>query len=172
MFCGYTIMDTPNYYQETKILKGSDVLEKLCDECLSLGEKVLIVFAENMIKKSGLYARVVSLLNICGIAHITYECAGLRYTPEEKKSAIELAKKENVQLVLAIGDEQLMCFTKIVAHDFHSDEPVIHQQKKHLPIINISAILRKEIKMDSNFAYPKDYYAEIKPVALFMDYDF
>lgn len=167
-----TIMDTINYYQETKILKGSDVLEKLCDECLCLGKKVLIVFSENIIKQSGLYARVISLLNICGIEHITYECAGLHYTAEEKKNAIALGKKENVQLILSIGDEQLMCFTKIVAHDFHSDEVLIHEQKKHLPIINISAILKKEIKRGFDFAYPKNYYADIKPVALFLDYEF
>nr|WP_294894266.1 iron-containing alcohol dehydrogenase [uncultured Pedobacter sp.] len=165
-------MEGASYHHETKILKGSNVLEKLCEECLSLGDKVLIVFSEDAIKQSGLYARVVSLLNICGIDHITYECNGTNYSAEETKKAIQLAKKENVQLVLAIGDEELMYFTKIVAHDFHKDDVTVNNQKKHLPIINIASILNANKKEDFNFECASPYYKQIKPIALFVDYDF
>lgn len=162
-------MENTKNHHETKVLKGSNVLEKLCDECLSLGDKVLIVFSENSIKQSGLYARVISLLNICGIEHITFECAGSTYSEQERRDAIELGKKKNVNLVLAIGDEELMCFTKIVAHDFHADE-FVNKPVKHLPIINIASIIKGSKSVD--FVPANNYYTHIKPVALFLDYEF
>lgn len=165
-------METINYHHETKILQGSNVLEQLCDECLSLGDKVLIVFSENRIKQSGLYARVVSLLNICGIDHITYECAGNDYSLDEKKNAIELGRAENVKLVLSIGDEQLMCFTKIVAHDFHHQSLIENVKISHLPIINISTMLNGSRKIDFDFVDYKTQYAQVKPATIFMDFDF
>ncbi|WP_017258700.1 iron-containing alcohol dehydrogenase [Pedobacter arcticus] len=164
-------MDNTNYHYETKILKGSNVLENLCDECLFFGNKVLVVFSENAIKQSGLYARVVSLLNINGIEHITYECAGNNYTSEDINSAIELGKKENVQMILSIGDEELTYFTKVVAHDFHGADLGIAKQKKHLPIINISSLLKSNKKSDFDFLVFTACYAAIKPVAQFLDYD-
>ncbi|HET8827687.1 MAG TPA: iron-containing alcohol dehydrogenase [Pelobium sp.] len=165
-------MESKIQHHETKILKGRSVLENLCEECLFLGDKVLIVFADNAIKQSGLYARVVSLLNICGIEHVTYECSGLHYTAEEITNAIALGKQENVQLVLAIGDEELMCFTKIVAYGFHGQDLISDGAPTHLPIINVSAILKQNTKRELDFVYPKNNYAHIKPVALFLDYDF
>ncbi len=167
-----SFMENTNYYQETKVLKGSNALEKLCDECLFLGDKVLIVFSENRIRQSGLYARVVSLLNISGVEHITYECSGLPYSAEEKEKAIALGKKENVQLVLSIGDEELMYFTKMVAHDYHTHGLTNIKPQKHLPIINVSAILKESAKRDLDFEYSNSFYAHIKPTTLFLDYDF
>lgn len=165
-------MESKVHHNGTKILKGRSVLENLCEECLFLGDKVLIVFAENAIKQSGLYARIVSLLNICGIEHITYECSGLHYTAEEITKAIALGKQENVQLVLAIGDDELMCFTKIVAHGFHDQDLIRDEKPTHLPIINVKAILKQNTKRALDSGYPKNNYAHIKPVALFLDYDF
>lgn len=164
-------MDNTTYHYETKILKGNNVLENLCDECFFWGNKVLIVFSENAIKQSGLYARVVSLLNINGIEHITYECAGNNYSTEDINRAIRLGKKENVQMILSIGDEEFTCFTKIVAHDFYGADSADVKQKKHLPIINISSLLKSSKKLDFDFSTFTAYYADIKPVAQFLDYD-
>ncbi len=166
-----TLMENTNYNHETKILKGSNVLESLCDECLFLGDKVLIVFSENAIKQSGLYERVVSLLNIRGIEHSTYECLSNNYKAEEIDNAVKLGKQENVQLVLSIGDEALTYFTKIVAHDFHATDLAATKQKKHLPIINVSALLKGNVNDDLGALSSRTYYADIKPAALFLDYD-
>lgn len=163
-------MSEKTYQTETKILKGKNVLEQLCDECLSLGDKILIVFSENMVKQSGLYARVVSLLNICGIEHITYECEGKTYSDDEIKNAVNLGKKENVHLVLAIGDEELMCFSKIVAYKFHEDVKVTTSAKAHLPIINITSFLNKSINAPiQDFALN---YHHVIPTTSFVDFEY
>jgi len=165
-------MSNKTYQTETKILKGKNVLEQLCDECLSLGDKVLIVFSENMIKQSGLYARVVSLLNICGIEHITYECEGKSYSDTEINNAVELGKKENVQLVLAIGDEELMCFSKIVAHKFHNDAKAEKPESAHLPIINITSLLNLGNHNNQNIQDIALNYHHVKPATSFVDFDY
>ena len=164
-------MESENYHFETKILKGSDVLENLCDECLSLGDKVLIVFSENAIKQSGVYARVVSLFNIRGIAHITYECTTSNYNAEEIEKASKLGSEQKVQLILSIGDEELTYFTKIVAHDVNEVLPTASKKPKHLPIINVSSLLKSSGKADFGFVKNQNYYADIKPSALFLDYE-
>ncbi len=165
-------MSDKTYQTETKILRGKNVLEHLCDECLSLGDKILIVFSENMIKQSGLYARVVSLLNICGIEHITYECESKTYSDSEIKNAVELGKKENVQLVLAIGDEQLMCFSKIVAHTFYNDVKAPQSTKPHLPIINITSFLNLNNDTNTPVQNVALNYHHVKPTTSFVDFEY
>lgn len=170
--CGIYNMENISSHQETKELKGSNALDQLCKECNSLGNKVLIVFSENMIKQSGLYARVVSLLNICGVDNVTYECVGLHSASDEKKNVITLGKKENVEMILAIGDEVLLDLTKNVAHGFHDDDLIVDGQKKHLPIINIAALLKDSEKGKKNLSNTEGIYKQIKPAVHFFDYDF
>lgn len=165
-------MSEITYQTETKILRGKNVLEQLCDECLTLGDKVLIVFSENMIKQSGLYARVVSLLNICGIEHITYECEEKKYSDKEINNAVELGRKENVQLVLAIGDDELMCFSKIVAHKFHNDIEALKPVKQHLPIINITSFLNLNSGTNRPLQNIALNYNHVKPATLFVDFEY
>lgn len=160
-------MENKKGHHETKVLKGSDVLEKLCEECLFLGDKVLIVFSEDTIKQSGLYARVISLLNICGIEHITYECADFSDFERRQKEAVELGKKKQVSFILAIGDEPLMAFAKAIAYNYYAAGKEI----KYLPIINIASGLRSD-KSTVNVPHTPHYNDDIKPVALFLDYEF
>ncbi|MFD2732331.1 iron-containing alcohol dehydrogenase [Pedobacter alpinus] len=159
----------------TKILAGKDVLEQLCDECLLLGNKALIVFSENRIKQIGLYARVISLLNIRGIAHITYECLNTENLIEEQQKAVKLAKDNVAELIIAIGNDELTCFAKIIAHGFYTNVEQINENEvlesiTALPIINIKS------DSDENFENKNidlhNFYAEIKPATLFTDFEY
>lgn len=170
-----------NYIKtHTKILTGKDALEQLCDECLTLGSKVLIIFSDNSIKQTGLYARVISLLNICGIEHITYE--GINATDDDEYlKAIELAKNNDVQLILGIGNNQLTTFSNIVAHGFFTDSikdlynETSFSTQKCLPVINIMSATdgsKQILDYQKNENSIIKYYSEIKPTVIFTDFEY
>ena len=152
---------------ETKVLTGAGVLEHLCDECLYLGDRILIVFSDDKIKQSGLYARVVSLLNICGIDHVSFECETLQYSETEVNEAFEIGKKEDAKLILAIGDEGLLHFSKMIAQQYLNEFSA-----QHLPLIHVSTRLETTV---TTKAVGVDYdlnIQNIKPATLFLDFDF
>ncbi len=159
-----------------KILNGKDALDRLSDECLSLGDRVLVVFSDHRIKQSGLYARVVSLLNMCGIENITYECQTSRYRQAEVESAIALGQKHAVRLIVAIGDEELMFFAKMIAHDFAHLTNTNGKQGKGLllPIVNVSSIPKAETStIKIGFSSEQcSFYSSITPSAVFQNFDY
>ncbi|RKD16284.1 hypothetical protein BCY91_05280 [Pelobium manganitolerans] len=152
--------------QQTKVLRGKNVLDLLCDECSALGEKAFIVFADPEVKQSGLYARVVSLLNICGTQHVTFECLSKQLCSKELKTANEIARNHSVDMLLAIGNQQLSEFSQQLSLNFF-EQP--NQPSAHLPIISIWANQNYSFKNDC-----KDHRSHLvlpKPVAHFTDFE-
>ncbi|MBU1372528.1 MAG: iron-containing alcohol dehydrogenase [Bacteroidetes bacterium] len=149
-------MENFQYYNPTKILFGKDVVDQLCNETTLYGNKVLIIIGQGSVKRSGLYARVLSLLNICGMHHVTYE--GIKSNPivQDADEAIKLAKAENVELIIAIGGGSVIDTAKAVAMGFYVDHPVwdFYLQKatrptQALPLINILTLAATGTEMNS-----------------------
>ncbi|MBD3749380.1 MAG: iron-containing alcohol dehydrogenase [Sphingobacteriales bacterium] len=149
-------MENFQYYNPTKILFGKDVVDQLCNEIAPYGNKALIIIGQGSVKKIGLYARVLSLLNICGVHHVTYE--GVKSNPlvQDADEAVALAKAEKVDLIIAVGGGSVIDTAKAVAMGFYVEHSVwdfylqkVARPTKALPLINILTLAATGTEMNS-----------------------
>lgn len=100
------------YHIPTKILFGEKTQE-LKKECLNYGNKVLLVTGGQSVKKAGIFDEVIEALEGLEIA----EFSGIEPNPrlESVRAGVELAKKEEVDLVLALGGGSVIDAAKAIA---------------------------------------------------------
>lgn len=174
--------------KQNKFLVGNKVLDNLCSECSHVGNKALIVTEKNINAYIGLYARVLSLLNICGIEHVTYQCNKPKADFSDVNKAVELAKINHVNLVIALGYNSIMDIAKATAigyyvnhpvNVFYDDDKIV--PKDALPIFNIltNSVLENENSSNSFFSSnvkdktKKNLSSEyILPKVSFLDLDY
>lgn len=156
-------MENFQYYNPTKILFGKDVVDQLCNEIAPYGNKALIIIGQGSVKKIGLYARVLSLLNICGVHHVTYE--GVKSNPlvQDADEAVALAKAEKVDLIIAVGGGSVIDTAKAVAMGFYVEHSVwdfylqkVARPTKALPLINILTLAATGTEMNSSTVLQDD----------------
>lgn len=150
-------MENFQYYNPVKVLFGAQVLDKLCSEIEIYGKKALIVIGKGSVKKNGLYAQVISILNIAGINHYTYE--GIKANPwyQDADEAINFAKDNNVDMVIAIGGGSVIDTAKAIAMGFYANHSVwdFYKQKvpkasKALPVFPILTLAATGTEMNSS----------------------
>ncbi|TAF44693.1 MAG: iron-containing alcohol dehydrogenase [Sphingobacteriales bacterium] len=149
-------MENFKYYNPTKVFFGKDVLEQLCTEISPMGKKALLVIGKNSVKTSGLYARVVSLMNICGVSHYTYE--GIKANPivQHADEAVALAKEKQVSMIIAIGGGSVIDTAKAIAIGYYVNHSVwdFYTQKvakptQALPLFTILTLAATGTEMNS-----------------------
>ncbi|WP_297405064.1 iron-containing alcohol dehydrogenase [uncultured Cetobacterium sp.] len=87
----------------TRILFGMNQVENLGKETKKHATRILLLYGKNSIKKNGLYDRVIDQLNKENIYFV--ELSGVDPNPriETVRKGAELCKKENLELILAVG---------------------------------------------------------------------
>jgi alcohol dehydrogenase len=144
------------YYNPTRIIFGKNEVERIGIEAGLYGKKALIVIGRGSAKKSGLYARIVSNLNMHGIKSVTYE--GVKSNPlfEDADEAVALAKSEMVDMIIAVGGGSVIDTAKAIAMGFYVEHSVwdFYLQKakpeKALPLINILTLAATGTEMNSS----------------------
>lgn len=104
------------YNTPTKVYFGKDTHKQVGKILKDYGyTKIMMQYGKNSIKKSGLYDEVVCSLNENGIKFV--EMGGVEPNPKVEfvKEAINLAKNENVELVLAVGGGSVIDSCKATA---------------------------------------------------------
>lgn len=108
-------MNDFTFQNTTKVYFGKNQLQHLHEEVLRYGDKVLLVYGGNSVKRSGLYGRVMDELKSNNIT--VYELGGVepnpRHTTVNKGAA--LCKEHGVQSVLAVGGGSVIDCAKAVA---------------------------------------------------------
>ena len=91
------------YNIPTKIFFGKGQIEKIGEEILKYGKKVLLVYGKGSVKANGIYDKVVEILNKNGIEF--FEVAGVNPNPrtETVYYGADICKKNNIDLILAMG---------------------------------------------------------------------
>ena len=91
------------YYNPTKIYFGKSALDNLSGELANYGEKVLLVYGKNSIKKSGLYDKIIGILS--GAGKKVTELSGIKANPSYAQllKGAELVRENNIDLILAVG---------------------------------------------------------------------
>ncbi|MBN2175709.1 MAG: iron-containing alcohol dehydrogenase [Bacteroidales bacterium] len=94
---------------------GKDVIRDLGKTVKIYGNKVLLVYGKGSIKSNGIYDAVIEQLNTAGVEVVEY--SGIKPNPvvEDVNAAVELGRKENIDLILAVGGGSVIDSAKIVS---------------------------------------------------------
>ena len=129
------------FHNPTKIVFGKGTVERIGSEIEDHGiEKVLFLYGRGSIKRNGVYETVVKSLEKNGVKWV--EVSGVKPNPVLSKvhEAIEVARKEKVDGILAVGGGSVIDTAKTVAAGFYYDGDIWdafvgkYEVKRSLPI--------------------------------------
>lgn len=110
------------YYTPTKVFFGKDSHKNIGEIIKDYGyKKIMMQYGFGSIKKNGLYDEIMSSLNENNIEVI--EMGGVQPNPTISfvRKAVEIAKKENVEMILAVGGGSVLDSSKYTAAGAKSD---------------------------------------------------
>lgn len=148
-------MENFTFYNPVKLIFGKDTVDQIGIETKVYGNKALVIIGKNSVKKSGLYARIISLLNMQGINSVCYEGIKSNPTFEDADNAIQLAKSENVDVIIALGGGSVLDTAKAVSMGYFANHSVwdfyTRKQKptNALPLITILTLAATGSEMNS-----------------------
>lgn len=134
-------MNNFSFCTPTKVHFGKGSIDKLHDEVIAIGKKVLLVYGGSSIKKSGLYDSVKAKLQDCTI----FDLGGVEPNPRinSVREGAKICKAEKIDVVLAVGGGSVLdCAKAICAGACYDGDPweqVLDWNKvtKALPLITI-----------------------------------
>ena len=114
-------MNDFRYYNPTRIHFGKDAMAQLPEELAAVGKKILLVYGGGSIKASGLYDRVIAVLQNGGKEVV--ELPGVMPNPRTEKvyEGIELCKKNGIDFILAVGGGSVIDCSKAIAVGARTD---------------------------------------------------
>lgn len=110
------------YCNPIKLYFGEDSLSNLKTELKKYGTNVVLVYGGGSIKKNGIYDQVMAILNEEG--KNVAEIAGVMPNPTVEKlyEGVEIARKHNVDILLAVGGGSVCDYAKAVSVSVNCDE--------------------------------------------------
>lgn len=110
------------YANPTKLYFGEDSLKNLNTELSKYGKNVVLVYGGGSIKKSGLYDEVIAILKAND--KTVSEIPGVMPNPTIEKlyEGIEIARKANADLILAVGGGSVCDYSKALSVSINCDE--------------------------------------------------
>ncbi len=118
-------MKTFNYSFPVKVYFGKGCAEQsISAELSKVGKTVMFAYGGGSIKRSGLYQKIMSLLDAAGKTVV--EFSGIMSNPTYAKvqEGAKLAKDNNVDFILAVGGGSVIDCCKIVAAQAKYDEDI------------------------------------------------
>lgn len=144
------------YDIQTKVYFGENQINNnLGNELKKYGKKVLLTYGGGSIKKNGLYDKVVSEIKNAGME--LYELSGIDPNPRvtSVREGAEICKKENIDVLLAVGGGSVIDCTKFIgAATFYDNDPWDIscgkvKVEKCLPIITVLTLAATGSEMNS-----------------------
>lgn len=144
------------YDVQTKVYFGKDqIKDNLGNELRKYGKKVLLTYGGGSIKKNGLYDKVVNEIKNAGME--LYELSGIDPNPRvtSVREGAEICKKENIDVLLAVGGGSVIDCTKFIgAAAFYDKDPWDIscgkvKVEKCLPIITVLTLAATGSEMNS-----------------------
>ena len=110
------------YSNPTRLYFGDNSIKYLSRELRKFGPKVLLTYGGGSIKKNGVYDEVVQALEMCDKEII--ELPGVMSNPTVHKlyEGCELARENEVDLILAVGGGSVCDFAKAVSVSAYCDD--------------------------------------------------
>lgn len=103
------------FRNKTKVYFGKGQIENLGKEIVRFGKRVLLIYGGGSIKKTGIYDAVYKQLNCAGVT--VFELSGVEPNPRHTtvNKGAEICKKENIDVLLAVGGGSTIDATKAIA---------------------------------------------------------
>lgn len=134
------------YCNPTKLYFGDDSLQYLNAELSKYGNNVVLVYGGGSIKKNGIYDEVMAILKATG--KNVAEISGVMPNPTLDKlyEGIEIARKHNADLILAVGGGSVCDYSKAVSVSVNCDEDpwekyYVKFEEPECEIIPVSCVL-------------------------------
>jgi hypothetical protein len=117
-------MQNFTFWNPTKIIFGENTIPQIGNETKNFGKKVLLVYGRSSVKKSGVYDKVVNSLREAELEIV--EFSGVQSNPvlSHVRKGIELAKQENVDVIVAVGGGSVLDESKAIAAGSKTDGDV------------------------------------------------
>jgi alcohol dehydrogenase YqhD (iron-dependent ADH family) len=116
-------MENFTAYNPTTLHFGKDILSTLGATLKEYGSRVLLVYGGGSVRKSGLYDRVMKILLEGGFSVCEY--GGIRSNPliEDVDAAAAVGKKNQVDVILAVGGGSVIDSSKVISVAIPSAHP-------------------------------------------------
>lgn len=159
-------MNDFQYMNSCKIIFGRDKVDEVAEAVAHYGKKILFVYGQNSIKITGVHDRITKLLKSSGIDFV--EHGGVKSNPvlSHTVKGIELAKKHQVDCILAVGGGSVIDEAKIIAFGAVTDQDVWSffsgriKPQKALPIVTVLTISGTGSEMNSGAVLTNEKTAE------------
>ncbi|MBQ8032711.1 MAG: iron-containing alcohol dehydrogenase, partial [Elusimicrobiaceae bacterium] len=134
------------YVNPTKLYFGQEALNNLNLELPKYGKTVQLIYGGGSIKKNGIYDAVVKILKDNGKEIV--EDGGVMPNPtvEKLKEGVEIARKNHVDFLLAVGGGSCCDYAKAVSVSVHCNEDpwekyFIRFEEPTCPILPVGCVL-------------------------------
>ncbi len=150
------------FYNPTKILFGRDKLALIGQETKVFGNKVLLVYGCNSLKKFGTYDTISSSLTTAGLDVVEFD--GIQANPllSKVREGIQLAKKEKIDVVIGAGGGSVIDTAKAIAagalveHDVWKFFTGKKGVKSSLPVTTVLTIPGSGSEMNNGMVLTND----------------
>ncbi len=108
-------MNDFTYYNPVRVHFGRNALDRLPEELGRFGDRILLAYGGGSIKRTGLYDRVIKMLETAGKS--VWELTGITPNPRTDKvyEGIRICRENNVDLILAVGGGSTIDCCKAIA---------------------------------------------------------
>ena len=149
------------FHARTEIIFGKNQITALPNALKPYGKKVLLAYGGGSIKKNGIYDSVIKLLTENNFEII--ELSGIEPNPriETVRKGVELCRKNQIDVVLAVGGGSTIDCSKVIAGAYYYDgdawDIVIDKSKitKVLPIVTVLTLAATGSEMNKNAVISK-----------------
>ncbi len=139
-------MENFTAYNPVRLIFGKGVINQLHQIAPQYGKKALVVYGQGSVKKYQILPQVTNQLSLAGIKFI--EFSGIKPNPriDEVRQAADLAKKENIDFIVAVGGGSVIDSAKVIAlaakHDIDPWQFVIGQAQptQALPLLTVLTV--------------------------------
>jgi alcohol dehydrogenase YqhD (iron-dependent ADH family) len=146
-----------DYAVSTKVLFGKNKIERLGDELKLYGKKILFVYGQGSIKKTGLYNAITDIFT--REYFVYHELPGVQPNPRisHVRQGIKLCREQNIECIVAVGGGSVIdCAKTIATGVYYEGDPwdlfVLGDSaiKKALPIGTILTVAGTGSEMNGN----------------------
>jgi alcohol dehydrogenase class IV len=140
---GERIWKVKQFYLPTKVITGLGCYSQLGEVVRASGQKALLTCGHSALRRSGVLQRGLDGLRQAGVDTTLYDAVGGEPTLEMVQEAIELARQEQVEVVIGVGGGSAMDVGKAAAvvcpqpgtvREYHSGRPI---EQPGLPFISV-----------------------------------
>ena len=107
------------YHNPTKLYFGPDSLNGLKEELKKYGPNIMLNYGGGSIKRNGIYDKVTAVINEAGKTVVENPGVMSNPTLAKLREGVDIARKHQVDLILAVGGGSVCDYSKAVAACAH-----------------------------------------------------